>query len=474
MASETPSHALDLDERELHRIASDVLALCQNYWQTVASKPVWTKQDRAALDRILKIDIPERAASWRTTFDILRDAVLNSQAHLVHPRFFAFVPSPSNFISCLSDFLVSVHNPFAATWLEGSGAQTVERALTEWLANELGLPTGSAGIFVSGGSISNLTALAAARQWRFGSGDWRRGTIYFSDQTHSSVDRALRILGFSREQIRILAADDNFRLSASALRSAVHADKVSGWSPLCVVANAGTTNTGAVDPLSELASICRSNQMWLHVDAAYGGAAALCQEGKEQLYGLHLADSVTIDPHKWLFQPFDCGCLLVRDMSHLRQAFHIGAEYLQDAKGDWNLWDYGPELTRPFRALKLWLSLQVFGASAFRSAVAYGFTLAQYAESVIHSLPGWELLTRASMGIVTFRYTPVGVSEQELDRINSGIAAQCLSEGFAFVVTTMVRGKTALRLCTINPRTTKQDVAQTLHRLDALGREAFR
>jgi aromatic-L-amino-acid/L-tryptophan decarboxylase len=468
-----PKRPLELCGQERARITSDVFALCQEYWDTVPSKPVWAKQDRAALDGILKLGIPEKATPWDSILDILRNDVLPSQAHLVHPRFFAFVSSPSNFVSCLADFLASVHNPFAGNWLEGSGAQTVERALTTWLAHELGLPENSGGMFLSGGSLGNLTALVAARHWRFGpSDDWRRGIVYFSDQTHSSVARALRILGFSQQQIRILPTDDSFRLSASSLQSAINSDAASGWTPFCVVGNAGTTNTGAVDPFLEISGICRRHQIWLHVDGAYGGAAAISDEGKETLQGLHLADSVALDPHKWLFQPFDCGCLLVRDASHLYHAFHTGAEYLQDAEGDWKLWDYGPELTRPFRALKLWLSLQLFGASAFRSAVVQGLHLARYAERQVRALPiGWELLTPASMGILTFRYAPAGASEREMAAMNLDIAERCLSEGFAFVATTQVKGKAALRFCTINPRTTEEDIARTLHQLDELARK---
>jgi glutamate/tyrosine decarboxylase-like PLP-dependent enzyme len=184
---------------------------------------------------------------------------------------------------------------------------------------------------------------------------------------------------------------------------------------------------------------------------------------------MDLADSVTLDPHKWLFQPYACSCLLVRDTNQLRRAFHVQAEYLQEADGDWNLWDYSPELTRPFRGLKLWLSLQVFGAAAFRRAVAKGIQLANLAESRIREMPGWQLVTPASLGVLTFRYTGRPESEKRLDEINEAIAGRCFADGFSFVVTTKVAGRTVLRFCTINPRTTEADITGTLNRLHAFG-----
>jgi aromatic-L-amino-acid decarboxylase len=463
---------LELSPQERRRITEDVLTLCQKYWDTLPSRRVWAEQDHASLDGILRYGIPEQTSSWESVLQALSGA-LESQAHLAHPRFFAFVPSPNNFVSCLADLLVSVYNSFAGTWLEGSGAQTIERAVIDWMVRELELPDGAGGLFTSGGSVSNLTALVAARDFRFGLGDWSRGTIYFSDQTHHSILKALRILGFSPCRIRILPTDDEFRLPVAKLESAIQQDIASGSVPFCVVVNAGTTNTGAVDPLAEIAEVCREQQVWLHVDGAYGAAVALCKEGKQSLAGVSQADSISIDPHKWLFQPYDCGCLLVRDLSHLSHAFHTSAEYLQDTEGDWNLWDYGIELTRRSRALKLWLSLQVFGASAFRAALSRGIYLAQYAERQIRELAsGWEVVTPASLGVLTFRYTRFGMPEPETAKLNCAIADRCLQDGFAFIATTQLKKKTVLRICTINPRTTEDDIVQSLSRLHEIARSS--
>jgi glutamate/tyrosine decarboxylase-like PLP-dependent enzyme len=252
----------------------------------------------------------------------------------------------------------------------------------------------------------------------------------------------------------------------------MEADDRDGLIPFCVVANAGTTNTGAVDPLPELAALCRERKVWLHANGAYGAAAVMCEEGKAALRGLELADSVVMDPHKWLFQPYACSCLLVRDQKALTNTFRTGADYLQDAEGDWNLWDYGPELTRPFRALKLWLAFEVFGAAAFREAIAHGFDLARKAETKIARMAGWRVLTKAQMGVITFRHEPAGMAAAALDDHNTAIAGECLRRGFAFVVTTRVRGQVALRLCTINPRTTEADISATVRHLGQLAAEA--
>jgi glutamate/tyrosine decarboxylase-like PLP-dependent enzyme len=338
-----------------------------------------------------------------------------------------------------------------------------------WLRETCGLPGQAAGVFVSGGSAANLTALVAARRQKLN--DRLEGAaIYYSDQTHSSVERALRFLGFRPEQIRKLPSDESYRLSIPALANAVRDDRGAGRHPFCVVANAGTTNTGAVDPLRELAAFCREQDLWLHTDGAYGAAAALCEEGRRLLDGLGEADSLAIDPHKWLFQPFGIGCVLLRDGSLMADTFRIFPEYLADVheQPGVNFCDYGMELTRSFRAVKLWLSLQVFGVAGFRDAMSRGFELARLAERRLRRSGEWEIISPAHMAIVCFRYAPAGRGEEELDRLNSRLARAIFHDGFAAVTTTMLRGRKVLRLCTINPRTTVDDIEQTIDRLEAL------
>jgi glutamate/tyrosine decarboxylase-like PLP-dependent enzyme len=244
-----------------------------------------------------------------------------------------------------------------------------------------------------------------------------------------------------------------------------------------VVANAGTTNTGAVDPLAALADYCHQEDLWLHVDGAYGAAAALCERGKTLLEGIEQVDSLSLDPHKWLFQPYEIGCVLVRQARWLKETFRILPEYLKDAVGkqeEVNFCDYGIQLTRSFRALKLWLSLKTFGGANFRQAVSQGFDLAELFENRLRELPSWEVVTPAQMAVLTFRFCPKGESASEVDGLNRRLVEEMISDGFAMLSSTELRGKAVLRACTINPRTTEDDILETIHRLDQLGKRLHR
>jgi len=289
--------------------------------------------------------------------------------------------------------------------------------------------------------------------------------VYFSDQAHSSLEKALFLIGISPANIRRLPSDDDFRLPLDELARSLKQDRASGFRPFCVIANAGTTNTGAIDPLSELSALCQAEGVWLHVDGAYGAAAALSPRGREQLSGMELADSLSLDPHKWLFQPFEIGCVLVRDLAQLRDTFRILPEYLKDThqySEDFNFTDYGLQLTRSFRALKLWMSIKVFGLASFRAAIERGFVLAEFTEACLRGMPGWEIVTPANMAVVCFRYCS-GSNGFHLRLVQA-----LLEDGFALITSTVLRGRTVLRTCTINPRTTEADIRSTLERLDFL------
>jgi glutamate/tyrosine decarboxylase-like PLP-dependent enzyme len=385
-----------------------------------------------------------------------------------HPRFFAYVPGPGNFVGAMADALVAGMNPFAGAWAVASGPAQTELVVVDWLREFCGMPEGAGGLFVSGGSMANLTALAVARAQRL-DGDMRGAVIYCSDQAHSSIDRGARTLGFAPEQIVRLAADAGRRLDPRALRDAVAADRAAGRRPFCIVASAGTTNTGAIDPMRELAATARDEALWLHVDGAYGAAAAVSQRGRALLDGIGAADSISIDPHKWLFQPFECGCVIVRDGRMLRDAFRMVPEYLKDTDlgtEEVNFRDWGVQLTRGFKAFKLWMSIQTFGADAFAEAIEWGMGLAEHAERMLAGRDGWEIVTPAQLAIVTFRFVPRGMSAPDVDEANRRIASAMAAEGFALLSTTALDGRTVLRLCTINPRTTLDDIEETILRLE--------
>lgn len=463
---------LTLAPDQMHALGLRALDLVISHFTSIRQQRVARVGDRETLAAAGREPIPERGVDLDSIFERLRRDVFGNMMHLDHPRFFGFVSSPSNFVSVIADLLATGLNPFAGTWLEAAGPAQIELATIGWLKRLLGLPDAAGGTFVAGGSMANLTALAVARHVVLQGHDTRDAVVYLSDQTHSSNERGLRLLGFSASQVRKIPSDEAFRLAPQALCQHIEADLRQGRKPFCVIANAGTTNTGAVDPLVELRAICRRYGLWLHADGAFGAAAALTAEGQDLLRGIGDADSLAVDPHKWLFQPYETGVVLLRDVSHLRAAFHVLPEYLQDTEtstGEVNFCEYGIQLTRSFRALKMWLSLQVFGLAAFRDAVARGMELARQAEREIRSSPAtWEIVTPAQLGIVTFRFVGQGGTPGEIDTINERIAKATVADGFCFVSSTRLRGRTVLRLCTINPRTTDEDIVASIQQLERL------
>ncbi|MGH9766668.1 MAG: pyridoxal phosphate-dependent decarboxylase family protein [Blastocatellia bacterium] len=465
---------LQLSQAEMRSLGYRIVDLIVEHFENLASKPVMRVSPRAELEAKLREPLPEQPAPVDSLLEQLQRDVWSNVGNVQHPRFFAFIPSPSNFVSVMADALASGFNPFAGNWLEGSGTSQIELVTIDWLREMCGLPETAGGLFVSGGSMANLTALATARRATLDDHS-ETAVIYFSDQTHNSIEKALRVLGFARRQIRELPSDEDFRLSIPALRQAIAQDRAAGKQPFCVIANAGTTNTGAVDPLNELADLCAQENLWLHVDGAYGAAACLSERGKKLLAGIERADSLSLDPHKWLFQPFEIGCVLVRDARLLKKTFHTMAEYLEDTRREVeeeiNYYDYGVQLTRGFRALKLWLSLKTFGAAAFRDAINHGFELAEFSESVLSQSEYWQIVTPATMGIVTFRYVAEECSEDEINEIHRRMVEMMAEDGFAFANSTALRGQTVMRFCAINPRTTEEDVRATIEQLERFGRE---
>src|SRR3977135_4047986 len=321
--------ALELSAADMRQLGYRVVDLLVQHFAAMRDRPVGAKGEPGELMARFSGPPSETPIDPYELFGLLRAEVFPNNLHVDHPRFFAFVPGPGNFVSTMADALAAGFNVFNGTWLGGSAAAAIELTVIDWFRGFCGFPETAGGLFVSGGSAANLTALHAARCAKLGD-RIQAATIYFSDQTHYSVERALRVIGFSREQFRKIPSDDGFRLPLESLRQAIRADKEAGLRPFCVIANAGTTNTGAVDPLSDLADLCTAEGLWLHADGAYGAAAVICERGRGKLAGLDRVDSLSLDPHKWLFQPFECGCVLVRDTAHLKSAFQLMPEYMRD------------------------------------------------------------------------------------------------------------------------------------------------
>lgn len=440
--------------------------------------PVASPETGGLAARLRGESLPEAAAGDPLALvDDVGRLLREGNAHPDHPDFLAFVPSPGTVTGVLGAALAAGFAVPTGWRFTGAVSSAIESAAVRWLVELLGLSPRYSGLFVSGGSTANLTALTAARDALVGT-EALGATAYFSDQTHLSVPRALHVLGIGRDRIRVLPADARRRIPVAGLARRVAQDRRDGLRPFLVVANAGTTATGDIDPLPELAAFCRDEGLWLHVDGAFGAPAALTARGRAALAGLDAADSVSVDPHKWLFQPAGTGCVLLRDPAHLGHAFGVALPgYLEagatgggDGEVDYLQW--GVEQTREFRALRLWMSLKVFGADAFRAAVERGMQTADDIAAYIRSRRELEVVTGPSLAVVTFRGVPPADapprSPADVDWLVEEVCRDLRAEGRAMVVPVGVGGRRVFRLCVINPRVERDGVRGVVDRIAEL------
>ena len=450
---------LAVDEATMRRVAHEVADLVVDHLLRGDDGPALAVDTPEALLAALGGPVPTGPGDLDAAVRTLVEVALATQQHVDHRRFFTRVPGPSSFPGIVGDWLGTGFQAIAASWGGGAGPTTVELVVVDWLRTLLGLPDGTEGVLVSGGSMANVNGLLVARQ------EVGDGVVYLSDQTHSSIARGLGVTGF--DQVRTLPTGRELRLTVDQVDAAVAEDRAAGRHPAIVVATVGTTNTGAVDPLPGLADLCAEEGLWLHVDGAYGAPAALARP----VDGLERVDSLVLDPHKWLFQPYDVGVLLVRRPGALERTFTMNPEYLADivagSGGDpgdeVDLRNRSLELTRRGRALKLWLTFRTYGSEKLAEAVEAGLHNAEAAQALLEADEGWGVVTPARLGIVTFRRK--GWSDDQ----HVAAAARITASGYAAVSTTTLAGETVLRLCTINPRTTETDLAETLRRLAVPG-----
>ncbi len=457
---------------DLARKAAEILV---ERTERLPGEDAWEGDFRQGLEEQLLKDPPEDGRPAAAVLEQVTREVLPMAAKHDHPRFFGFIPSSPTWPSVLADFIAAGYNINTVTWLVASGPSQLELAVIDWFRRWLGYPESAGGLFTSGGSAAGLDALVAARE---AAGHPERATVYMSDQSHSVLSRAAMIIGVRPEGIRMIPSDPRTRLDMQALARAVTEDRAAGFHPIAVCANAGAASTGAIDPLEAMADFCEAEGIWLHVDAAYGGFAIVTEAGKRLLAGIERADSIGLDAHKWFFQPYEAGCLLVKDGRTLERPFELHHDVLQDTI--WgadhpNFADRGAQLSRSFRALKVWMSVQTFGMAAFRRAVLQGMELADRAEAYVRESPTLEILTPVSLGIVCFRINPtdIDLDEKVLEGINRNVLARVFWEEPAFISSTSLRGIFSLRLCILNHTTTWDDVRGTLEAVERFGRAAL-
>ncbi len=458
---------LDLGQKALELVVERI--------ENLPGENAWEGEFRQILEDQLFEDPPEDGKPAAEVIERAAHKVLSLTARNDHPRFFGFIPSSPTWPGVVADFMAAGYHINQCTWLVASGPSQLELVVIDWFRRWIGYPEGAGGLFTSGGSAASVDAFVAARE---AAGHPERATIYMSDQSHSSLARAAMIVGVQRDRIRMIPSDTRFRMDMDALSRAVADDRDAGLTPIAVAANAGTTSTGAIDHLEQMADFCAAEGLWLHVDAAYGGFAVVTERGKRLLRGIERADSIGLDAHKWFFQPYEAGCLLVKDENTLKNAFAVRPDILQDTiwgANHPNFADLGLQLSRSVRALKVWMSIQIFGMAAFRSAVAKGMELADRAEEYVRESSLLEAMNIASLGIVCFRVNPAdgGVDEEALDAVNRTVLARMFWDSSAFMSSTLLRGTFALRMCIINHTTTWDDVRETLAAVERFGQEAL-
>ena len=467
------SVSLAMTPEAMRRLAGKATEALIERIEGLSDERAWDGEFRDTLEGQLGAPPPERGRSAEEVLHQALSDVLPYAARLDHPRFFGFVPSAPTWPGVVADFLAAGFNINSCTWLVSSGTSQLELVVVDWIRDWIGYPETAGGLLTSGGSAASVEALVAARE---AAGHPERPAVYMSDQSHSALKRAALVAGVRREHVRLVRSGDDFRIDMAELSRRVADDRANGLQPVAVCANAGSSSTGAVDPLVSMSDFCQREGVWLHVDAAYGGFALVTERGKELLHGIERADSVGMDAHKWFFQPYEGGALLVKDVRHLEDAFGIGHDVLQDTV--WganhpNFADRGQQLSRAARALKIWMSVQTFGMARFRAAVQNGLDLARRAEAYVEASAVLELMTPVSMGIVCFRVNPGGATDREsLDEINRNVLARVFWDDLAFFSSTSLKGAFSLRMCIVNHTTTWEDVRRTLDLVVRLGREA--
>src|SRR5213592_4740296 len=466
---------VDPSADEICSWSNSVTQFMADYLGDLRDRGVYRHMVSRAIRKRLDPALPIDGSDFDELLKFFRETVIPFSRQNEHPRMFGYVQSPGTPLGAFADLLASTLNANLTVWRSAPAPVELERLTIDWIRQILGFNAEAGGLFVSGGSMANLAALAAARQTEDCSSGRLR--IYASSETHFSIVKAAALLGIGRENVCHIAVDERFRIRADDLVAKITADLEAGCVPLCVVANAGTVNTGAVDPLAEIREIANRFQLWMHVDGSYGALAILAKSARELFAGIERADSVALDPHKWLYLPVDVGCVIYRDPEIVRAAFAHEAEYTriigQEADEAFAFWDYGPELSRRFRALKVWMLLKGVGLDYLGEAIESNLACARHLESMVRASNDFEMVAPIELSIFCFRHVPVQLRSQSPETIDAFnerllIALQC--DGNSYLSNATLAGRFALRGCVLNYRTTLRDMEILLDDLRRVAR----
>jgi aromatic-L-amino-acid decarboxylase len=483
-------HQTDLtlsdDPESFRRLGYLAVDLATNYLSQIRQKPVFQPMTPSERQELLSAALTEEGMDPEELLAQIRDQIFTHPMGNGHPRFFGWVNSPPAALGILADLLAATLNPSCAGG--DHAAIYLEHCVVRWLMELLAFPTEqSTGLLVSGGSMASLTCLSAARYWVAKKDGWNvraqglntqhpQLMLYTSQEGHSCIHKAVELLGLGSTAIRIVPTESDFRINIQALQTAIQADREAGCRPFCVVASAGTVNTGAIDPLDALADICTEEDLWLHVDGAYGAVGKLDPAAAPLFAGMERVHSLAIDPHKWLSVPVECGCALVYDKQLLRETFSLVPAYLQveEGRGFAGLpWfsEYGFQQTRGFRALKLWMVLQSLGRQGLAQRISRHNALAQHLASLIDTAPDFERVAPVPLSIVCFRYVPSRLRDNQpaIEQLNRAIVPALQSSGEAFLTGTELHGQFALRACILHDATTAADIEALIEIIRRIG-----
>src|SRR5436190_1710876 len=491
----SPAHVLDPSPEQIRSWANAAVELMAEYLGTIRNRPVYPHTSSCQIREHLDSSLPEEPTTFHELLHIFDDTLIELSRHNAQPRMFGYVQAPGTAIAALADLLASTLNANLTAWRSAPAAVEIERLTIDWIKQIVGFNRNAAGLFVSGGSMANMAALAAARRAKAPAQIQNKGAqfcaqalrVYASEETHHSVVKAAALLGIGRDNVRLIGVDERYKINLDSLVTAIEEDRAAGHLPICVVANAGTVATGAFDPLAQISEIARRYNLWLHVDAAYGVFAALAPSIRHLFASIARADSVALDPHKWLYLPVDCGCVLYRDPETARTTFAHEAEYTrvigQEADEAFAFWDYGPELSRRFRALKVWMLLKGVGLQALSDAIEKDLACARNFEKLVQNSEDFEMLAPVELSVFCFRHLPAGLKralaaaspsvrekiEKQLDAHNERLLLALQRDGSSYLSNARLRGRFSLRGCVMNYRTTLRDMEILLDDLRRVG-----
>lgn len=470
------THPIELSPEEFRQLGYAAVDLLADRLAALPTMPVRQPVPPDLRDTLMHAPLPEVGTAPAALLARVAQEVLPYPMGNVSARFFAWVNAPPAPLAVLAELLAAGHDASVAGG--DHSATYVEHGVLNWLKAMLGLPAASAGLFVSGGSVANIVGLAAMRHVH--TAHMREQgfnavaaplVVYTSTQGHSCLQKAIELLGIGNAYLRRIPVDADFRLDVAALQAHITADRAAGLQPVCVAASAGTVNTGAIDPLDAIADICATEKLWFHVDGAYGGVGVLAESVAALYQGMARADSLAIDPHKWLYMPVECGCIFVRDAAALQATFSVLPPYLRDDRHLPWFSEFGVQQTRGFKALKLWLVLQQIGVAGYRELIQRDIDLARYLQQRVQAHPDFELCAAGKLSITCFRYTPTAVPPDQLDALNRRLALAVQQGGGAFLTTTLLNEQVVLRVCIVNFRTTAADLDFLLDHLATIGQQ---